>query len=168
MSFMRDKSLLDWATNGGVMSPNYIHVQPASIDLTWSGLYRIPDRWSKDGWSEQLETNVLVMDRLQFFLLGTTEYIGMPGDKAGMLIERSTPARSGLVLLPAGLVEPDFCGQLTLEAFSIYPWPIEIKKGDRLVQMVVGDMDDFPAVSYARIGHYQGQTGATPPVKDNL
>lgn len=166
MSFMNDASLGRWAYKN-VQPLNIKHLQPASLDLTWSGVYRLPERHTPTGWSEPIEAETLTLGHLSFALLGTTEHLVMPADQVGLLVGRSTPTRRGIIQMGTGIVEPGFQGNLTLEIFIVYPWPIMLQRGERLVQLLLAGLDQPPAIPYAEIGHYMHQTGATPPVEGN-
>jgi deoxycytidine triphosphate deaminase len=58
--------------------------------------------------------------------------------------------------------DPGFSGQWTLELSNVSPFPLEIYEGMKIIQLVLIGLDDFPAATYGRKGHYQHQTGAEP------
>ena len=60
------------------------------------------------------------------------------------------------------LIDPGFCGQLTLEFKNVAPWPILLVPGRRYMQMVVYDWWSRPPATLLADGRYQNQQGATP------
>ena len=166
-----DSELESWAKSGGILPYNPRHLNPASLDLTWSGLYRRPvlnlkallyprQRLLLWVWSSERAAESVTLHRGQFVLLDTTEFIHMPANCTGLIFEKSSIARQGLDHLLAGYVDPGFEGTLTLEHYQLAPWKITITRGDRLVQLVLARCEQVPRRSYA--GHYQGQRGPTP------
>jgi dCTP deaminase len=88
-------------------------------------------------------------------LLPTLEWVELPGDLAGTIRCRSSFGRRGL-LLGAGFVDPGFRGQLTLCLSNLGKEEITIRKGDRIVQMVLHEVRN-PGEHYS--GRYQDSYG---------
>jgi dCTP deaminase len=86
----------------------------------------------------------------------------MPSDAAGTLFSKSSTGRILLEHLHAGYFDPDFHGQATFEFFNDGPWAIEMRPGERLVQLRLEQMIAPPLKSYLETGHYNGQSGPTP------
>jgi len=89
-------------------------------------------------------------------LVSSLEYVEMPSDVAGVLRTRSSYARKGLVL-GGGFVDPGFRGNLTLCLSNMSDEEIELKKGERIVQMLLLQVK---APSEAYNGQYQDSRGA--------
>jgi len=135
--------------------------QPASIDLTLSRSFR-----TQRG-SHFNQNSPFYMDSHQFLLGSTEEEILMPDDCMGFVVGRSSWARKGLGVEVAGLVDPGFRGQLTLEMFNLTDEPLLLTPGSRICQMAVAMLvraADRPYGSDDHWGSYQGQMGATPSV----
>ncbi len=165
-----DHKIEFWAKNGGVTPYDPAMINPASIDLRWSGNYRTPqsiDRivsfWPKDKatnqdvWSNVYSSDHLVILPRQFVLLDTLEYIKIPDHLSGLLMLKSTTGRMGIEHHHAGFFDPGFEGTGTLEITNTSPWRIEIKRGQPLVQMVLYKMLGRPERDYSVTGRYVGQ-----------
>lgn len=150
-----DEMLQIWATKENGLSPYYPeNINPASVDLQWSGRYK----WAReDGWTPIRETGELVIEPNGLYLLDTEEYVTMPETAAGILMLKSSIGRNGLEHLHAGFFDPGFHGTATLEVKNLAPWPVVIKKGQRIVQLALIDMVGAPLRSYIVTGRYNGQ-----------
>jgi dCTP deaminase len=154
-----------------------IQFQPASIDLrlgTGFSKYdlRIPPgtQVHVDDFEASREMRAYEEDRLRIlpgeFILGTTaERVYIPKNMLGYVDGRSSIGRMGLLIhVTAGLLDPGFEGQITLEFYNVGPRPIVIPSGTRICQVSFHTMD-FPSVR--PYGHpelfskYQHQTGVT-------
>jgi dCTP deaminase len=91
-----------------------------------------------------------------YSLVPSLEWVELPMDLAGTLICRSTFGRKG-VLLGAGFVDPGFRGKLTLCLTNTGKEDIQLKKNDRIVQMVLHEVLNGN-MSYS--GRYQDSNGA--------
>ncbi|UZE92746.1 MAG: dCTP deaminase [Methanosarcinales archaeon] len=89
-------------------------------------------------------------------LMSSLEYVELPHDVAGVLRTRSSYARKGLVL-GGGFIDPGFRGNLTLCLSNMSEKEIELKKGERIVQMLLLQVK---APSEAYNGQYQDSRGA--------
>lgn len=98
------------------------------------------------------------------FLLGSTwETVGLNENLVGTVEGKSTIAREGLIVESAGLVDPGFRGQLTLELFNMTDEPITLGYLQPICQIVLHWTDTTPERIYGQASnHYQGQTGPTP------
>lgn len=157
------QTLTTWAESGGIDPFNSEHVNPASIDLCWSGCFRIAvdDELTPDGWSKRMYAERLVLRSGDLYLLDTLEYIKMPQDCAGVLALKSSLGRKGLEHLHAGFFDPEFEGTATLEVENRHPRILVIERGQRIVQLALMRCEEMPSVTYAQTGRYQGQTGPT-------
>ncbi len=111
-------------------------LQPASYDLRAGVDVTIPSKTLK--------------------LVSSLEYVELPQDVAGVLRTRSSYARKGLVL-GGGFIDPGFRGNLTLCLSNMGEKEIELKKGERIVQMLLLQVK---APSEAYNGQYQDSRGA--------
>jgi len=157
------QTLILWAESGGIDPFNLEHINSASIDLCWSGRFRIAvdDELVPDGWSKETHAERLVLQRGDLYLLDTLEYIRMPLDCAGMLALKSSLGRKGLEHLHAGFFDPNFEGTATLEVENRHPRLLAIERGQRIVQLALIRTEVVPSVNYAQTGRYQGQRGPT-------
>jgi dCTP deaminase len=97
------------------------------------------------------------------FLLGTTmEYVKMPRDVTALPHDKSTPARCGIVIQNT-VVEAGFEGPITMEIYNYQPFPVLLRAGEGICQMLF--LRGFPCkTSYAdRKGKYMNQAGTTLP-----
>ena len=158
MSVLCDKSLIGWAIRGGLSPFSTTLINPASVDLRWSGKFRLA---TPDGWTDVSDVDSLTLFPGQFFLLDTLEYVSMPEWAVGKLFLKSSAGRKGIEHLHAGYVDPGFEGTLTLEIEIRVPWSVTINKYDKFVQLTLETMDFEPEVSYKKKGHYVGQRNPT-------
>ncbi len=89
-------------------------------------------------------------------LAHSRELVELPADLAATLRTRSSFGRRG-VLVTAGFVDPGFRGQLTLGLVNMGPQPLEVRKDDRVVQMIIHQVT---GTSRSYEGRYQDSTGA--------
>ena len=159
MSTIPDFMIRKWAENGGIDPFDPAKVNPASIDLSWSGNLRIahPHGWGRPTFCP---TWYLFIPN-EMYLLDTWEYIKMPNDWTGLLALKSSLGRQGLEHLHAGYFDPGFEGTATLEIWVRAPWPIPLERGQPIVQLVLQDMVAAPARTYKETGRYCGQRGPT-------
>jgi len=153
-----DVMLAQWASIGGISPFAPELVNPASLDLRWSGRYRFREGGK---WSDVQLTSVLWMQPGELYLLDTLEYITMPPDAAGDIKLKSRVGRRGIEHLHAGFVEPAFAGTLTLEMTNVLKSLVPLQNGDRLVQLVLMSMAQVPQKPYSEVGHFMGQTEPT-------
>ena len=159
MTFYTYSQIIEWASNGGIDPYDESLVNPASIDLRWSGRYR-KAIMTQDRWSGVREANALTMHRDEFYLLDTLEFITMPDDTLGFLMLKSSSGRNGLEHLHAGLFDPGFSGTATLETENRHPYPLTITKGQPIIQLCLF-RGDVTALSYRETGRYNGQVSPT-------
>ena len=89
-------------------------------------------------------------------LVSTIERIELDLSVAGFLNIRSSFAREG-VIGSLALVDPGFKGQLTIALFNASERRIEIKKGERFVQVTFAKLGGRAMRGYA--GRYQDSKG---------
>src|SRR5690606_17502932 len=94
------------------------------------------------------------------YVLGVTvEYFNIPRDIVVVALGKSTLARAGcsINVTPA---EPEFRGQIVIEAANLTPLPMKLYAGMGVAQFLFHRLSSPCEVSYAdRGGKYQGQTG---------
>ncbi len=97
------------------------------------------------------------------YVLGrSVEYFTMPRDVLGIVLGKSTYARSGIIVNVTPL-EPGWEGHVTIEIGNGTPLPAKVYANEGIAQ-VVFLQGEAPAVSYAdKQGKYQHQRGITLP-----
>ena len=156
-----DKELTEWARSGGITPFNPDRINPASIDLCWSGKIREaidhPDRWS-----EVYTGNHATLLKDNLYLLDTSETIRMPDNAVGFLMLKSSLGRQGLEHLHAGLFDPGFFGTGTLELENRHCHPITLSRGQPIIQLCLVKTSDLPHLTYHFTGRYNGQFEPQP------
>jgi deoxycytidine triphosphate deaminase len=154
-----DSLLKQWAESGGLSPFEPANVNPASVDLRWSGKSKLAlGTYFKNKWSLLEDSDTLILYPNQLYLLDTLEYIKMPVNAAGILMLKSSIGRQGLEHLHAGFFDPGFCGTATLEIINVSPRIVTITRGQRIVQLALQQMLTAPEISYAYTGRYNGQS----------
>lgn len=153
-------------------------LQPASVDVTLGDTIRVfrPRGLGRRVWIGDIPddltearsiTGGIVLTPGEFILATTAERVELPADICGFLHGRSTLGRLGLLVhATAGLIDPGYRGQITLEVSNIGPLELELRPGDRIGQLTFERMSSRCARPYGAPGldsHYQGQIGPTPP-----
>jgi len=98
-----------------------------------------------------------------FALATTIETFSIPSNCVGIVTNKSTYNRCGLVMGVA-ILEPEWVGQITLELSNKTPLPLRLYIGEGICQVVFleASEDDQCRQTYAdKKGKYQGQTGVT-------
>jgi dCTP deaminase len=98
-------------------------------------------------------------------LASTVEEFVMPENVLGEVKDKSTWARS-FVFVQNTVIEPGWRGYLTLELTRLRPWPVRIKAGTPIAQVVFSYLDQPTTHPYR--GKYQYQEpGAQPAIFSN-
>lgn len=87
-------------------------------------------------------------------LASIMEFIKLPNDMSAEVKDKSTNARM-FVLVQNTIIEPGWHGYLTLELTRFLPWPIKLKAGTPIAQIVFHQLDMPTDMPYR--GKYQGQ-----------
>lgn len=97
------------------------------------------------------------------YVLGrSVEYFKMPSDVLGIVLGKSTYARSGIIVNVTPL-EPGWEGYVTIEIGNGTPLPAKVYANEGIAQVIFLH-GEAPSVSYAdKQGKYQHQTGITLP-----
>lgn len=182
-----DHRLLAWAKNGGItpfdadkfntsLSVAGRLINPASVDLTLGNTVRrvrtyetplILDFNDKSPSTADMAWHpIQTFDELMFYpgeciLLSTAENVTIPTGAISFLYLKSSTGRKAIEQLHAGLGDPGFPGELTLEVINHSGVIWRLHPGDRLVQLVLADLSSEPTNSYTQTGRYVGQQGAT-------
>ncbi len=158
-----DYAIRDWAEHGGLSPFDPSCINPASVDLRWSGRIRVAHR---EGWSGVEERDEWILRPGSLYLLDTLEVVTMPNDLAGVLALKSSMGRQGLEHLHAGFADPGFTGTLTLEMEVRAPWPILLARGQRIMQLILERMEGAPERPYSVTGRYCRQNEPQPAIKE--
>lgn len=148
-----DRIIIEWARAGGVTPFDPVLVNPASLDLRLGGEFIVLDT------GDRFSTNEITILPGKAILATTLEYIIMPSIYAGAVYLKSSMARLGLDHALAGWVDPGFHGELTLEFHS--HTPITLRKGQKVCQLALFKLIDYPERDYTVTGRYNGQRGPT-------
>ena len=115
--------------------------------------------------SRSTATGAFILHPGEFVLGATLERLGLPDDLVARLDGKSSLGRLGLqVHSTAGLADPGFEGQITLELSNVASLPIAIYPGMRIAQLVFERLTTPADAPYGheRLGSkYQGQSGPT-------
>lgn len=169
MSVLSHDSLIKLVNDGNIEGDKKTileNVGPASIDLTLSG--------SACGVGGELEKSnfaSIKLDKDEFVLLSTAEYVRVPSDMVAIVKGKSSLARKGLMVECAGFVDPGFEGTITLEVKNLNPnRTIELRAGMKICQIVYMSLDqavqENAIYSKENGHHYSGQQGATKAYDD--
>ena len=132
-----------------------LRIEPVSIDLHLNEI-EIDGMVYRDD-SVVLEPGV-------FGLGSTIETFRMPHHIVGFVVGKSTNAREGLQIEAAGLIDPGFQGDITLELKNLHHEDdITLTSGEPIGQVYFLFVDEPVAVPYgpSNGNHYQGQRGVT-------
>ena len=163
----------------GPLSNERLQIQPASVDLRLGREFLVYhaarvsclDPREPSGIAEAMDRVLVEADRAFIlhpgeFALGTTEErVRMPADLVGMVDGRSSVGRLAVVVhATAGLIDPGFEGQITLELSNIGSIPVKLYPGMRVAQIVLHQMTSAADQPYgvARGSNYINQSGPQP------
>lgn len=122
-------------------------VEGASVDLHLSNQGLVPfqdvDSVYNIESSPPYEAVVLPHTLLpgEMILTCSEEIVALPPNVAGLVTMRSTAGRLGLDHAMAGWIDPGFRGSITFELQNIASWAIELRPGDRVVQLILFHCD---------------------------
>lgn len=144
----------------------------ASIDLRLGTQFMEVQRAKQgvlDPFSEQKEQrfniafgNQLVIHPGQFLLGATLEYLRLPRQISGQVLNRSSWARNGLLVATAVSVHPGFTGALTLELVNDGTVPLRLITGSRICQLVLWKLDQETSQPYPDAAKYDTSLGPQP------
>lgn len=96
-------------------------------------------------------------------LASTVERFNMPDDCLAYVKDKSTNARR-FVFVQNTVIEPGWRGWLTLELTRFLPWPVKIKAGTPIAQIVFHRLDEPTERPYGN-GKYQDQEAGAQPAR---
>lgn len=150
-------------------------VQPASYELHLGDQFKVEpapsdakpkmvQRGEKE-WEDFNDDGIAIRPG-EFILATTKEKVYILPNMIGVVFGKSSWGRMGLMIhVTAGLLDPGFNGQVTLELVNLSHDAIILKEGDPIAQVVFQRLDheaDKPYGSKGLNSHYQNQSGATP------
>lgn len=150
-----------------------LSIQPASMDLHLGRKLKHPSKeddnavqvWDKETYPEysSVDTDRPLIPEKSFALATTQEEITIPNGMVSLLHGRSSVGRLGLFIENAGLIDPGFSGQVTLELTNVMDYDIELLAGMRIGQLTFHEMKTTPQVGYSEYNEskYHGQIGPT-------
>ena len=162
-----------------IVKPLLEPIQPVSIDMRLGNSIIIPrggrvlDPALGVGPDDQAELfTVHVLEPNGFVCASTLEWVEMPGHLVGFLVGKSTLARPGLQIEAAGLVDPGWKGNLTLEIKNLGLDTIILRPGMKICQMyLLPVFNQRPSKLYgdpALNSRYQHSRGAVPAKLDSV
>jgi dCTP deaminase len=151
-------------------------IQPSSVDLRLGSEFltfnytNIPYIDPKDEEQTNTYTSKITIENDEIFVLhpgdfvlGTTkETVEIPAGLVAEVNGRSSLGRLGvLVHATAGVVDPGYCGEITLELSNIGRAPIALTPGMRICQILITELRTEADRPYGeeRGSKYQGQKG---------
>lgn len=153
-----------------------LQIQPASVDLRLGREFLEFQRTNipcihpeSDDEVEKYVTETVVDEGDEFvlhpgdFVLGTTmERVAIPDDLIAHVEGRSSLGRLAIVVhATAGLCDPGYEGQITLELSNLGAAPVALSPGMRISQLTFTELTEPAEVPYGadRGSKYQGQQG---------
>ena len=107
--------------------------------------------------------DICIIPPNSFALARSVEYIRVPRNVLGIVLGKSSYARTGIVTNFTPL-EPEWEGHITIEISNTTPLPARIYANEGIAQVLFFESDEPCDVSYAdKKGKYQGQQGITLP-----
>lgn len=153
-------------------------VQPSSIDVKISGLFRVfrnhtarvidvkEDMSTLTEMVEIDDDGVFMLHPGEFVLGSTLERVAVPDDMVARIDGKSSLGRLGLIIhSTAGFIDPGFDGHITLELTNIATLPITLYPNMKVGQvsfMMMTSAADRPYGKGASGSKYFGQRGPTP------
>lgn len=138
-----------------------LQIGPGSVDLRLGGHFVSLDAGR--------EFNIDVSGEFalypgEFVLATTLETVYLDRNHLGYVDGRSSVARCGLIIEAAGLIDPGYRGQITLELYNQRRVPLVLKVGMRICQMSIHKLQAGAGLDYGerKGSKYQDQRGATP------
>ena len=156
MAVLSDADILGMLANGSLKIEDFneSNLTPNGYDVTVDEIW-IPST------DEKIREGTAVVPGSSWFVVGTKEYLVLPGFLVGEIWIRTTWARKG-ILSSFGRIDAGFNGNLTFSAYNASNGPVEVPIGDRFAQVVFEELRSPPKKGYEqRSGSYQGQRGIT-------
>lgn len=172
-SMMVDEEIEEAIRNGDIIvhseDMSSLNIQPCSLELRLGPKIKYP-RPHAFATKTFVEHARRTLPSLGFALASTMETLTLGPSIVGEVMGKSSIAREGLAVhITAGLIDPGFSGQITLELFNASPWDFELKEGMSICQVVFFRTSRPARRPYGSPGlgsHYQGQSGPTESRRD--
>ena len=123
--------------------------------------------WTQDKFAEDCRGNLVYeLDPGEFGLFSTIEVVELGNAVVGQVMGKSSLAREAIGIETAGLVDPGFQGQLTLEIKNHGQFPVTLIAGMAIGQIVFAELRSRALRPYGSEGlgsKYQHQSGPTEP-----
>lgn len=153
-------------SNGKIKSVSELNIQPCSVEVHLSSSdVLLADKNGPPGSFKPIPANCF-FGSFEFGLASTDEYVEIGPHLSCELMGKSTLGREGMMIhVTAGLCDPGFKGQITLEILNVSPWYFRMIPGMAIGQLVffrLGKPCRRPYGDPSLKSKYQGQTGATP------
>ncbi len=113
----------------------------------------------------------LILEPGRFALATTREVLTLPDNIMGQVQGCSSIGRTGLFVQNAGLIDPGFSGEITLELFNAGADDFVLEHSQRICQVSFAYLSSACIRPYGLRGRYQNQRGATsarPPRSNGL
>lgn len=132
-----------------------LKIEPVSIDVHLSEIL-VGKETIREG-AFHLPPNIFCLGSLD-------EKFSMPDNIVGFVEGKSTVAREGLQIHAAGLIDPGFRGDITLEIKNLHHFEsYRLEIGELIGQVYFQYVDEPVDQPYGGLGsHYQDQSGVTP------
>lgn len=125
-----------------------------------------PKNFGSEFMEEATDMDSCIIPPNSFALAKSVEYFNIPRDVLALCIGKSTYARAGINVNITPL-EPEWCGQLTIEIANSTPVPVRIYSEEGIAQLIFLKAEEECETSYCdRGGKYQWQEGITLPRVD--
>jgi len=170
-----EKALKQKIESGDIYIAPYIeeHVEPASIDLRLGNHFTVIsatddviDTRDEDSITHtSFERESITLEPGANVLGTTVETVGIPDTLVGQVQGRSSLGRLSVVVhKTAGIIDPGYRGEITLEIENEGVEPVRLHAGDRVCQILFEEVVGGVETPYGeeRGSQYQGQSGATP------
>lgn len=133
---------------------------PGFIDPSFEG-----DRMETISETVQVEEGTsFVIDRKEFVLASTKEYVSIPPNLVSFVEGRSSLGRLGIQIhSTAGLIDPGFEGNITLELYNSGPQPVLLHPDMRIGQLTFSELSSECMNPYGDLNDskYNKQSGPT-------
>lgn len=151
-------------------------LQPCGYDLRLGRKFRV-FRPVWDGWGQRYvdpcdfpadmapeeEGDQLIIPPHGFALAESVEYIKLPRNVLGLVLDKSSLRRCG-ILMGATVGEPGWEGRYTLEISNATPLAVRLRAGSGIAQVIFFRAEGYPLADYGQKGgRYQSQHGLTLP-----
>jgi dCTP deaminase len=138
------------------------YVTKTSVPLGPGGDQRTLDGYEVDDAADRFEDDEFILHPGDFVLGTTIERVELPADLIAHVEGRSSLGRLAVVVhATAGIVDPGYRGQVTLELSNLGSAPVALTPGMRISQLTFTELSSPAERPYGeeRGSKYQGQAG---------